>query len=80
MVREFKGSDEGKHVMTADGDIVGTVESVEGSRLHIKPESDLAKTVRRKLGWTDEGEATYELRKRSIKEISDDGIHLKQNM
>jgi hypothetical protein len=75
MPRDFKSSDKGKHVMTADGDVIGTVEKTSGGTAHIKPDADLSRSVRRKLGWEDDAE-TYRLKKSMVDSFDDDGIHL----
>lgn len=80
MARNFDSDDEGKSVVTADGDTVGTVESTSGSTAHVKPDSNLTQSVRRRLGWTEEGEETYSLEKSKVDRITDDEIRLKQNM
>jgi sporulation protein YlmC with PRC-barrel domain len=79
MVRAFTDDDRGKTVMTADGDTVGTVEDVAGDMAHVRPEADLSRSVRRRLGWTAEGEDVYELNHSAVSEITDDGIRLKRN-
>lgn len=79
MVRNFKSEDEGKKVMTADGEMVGTVEEIRGGAAHVKPDSGLSGSIRNKLGWTEEGEATYRLHKRNVEKISGDEIHLKSD-
>lgn len=80
MARDFTNDDEGKHVMTADGDMVGTIESVTGSTAHVKPDKSLSKSIRRRLGWSEEGEDTYELRKSKVDKISGDEVHLKKSL
>lgn len=80
MARNFKSSDEGMDVFTADGDHVGTVERASGATAHIKPHSGLSRSMRRRLGWTEEGEDTYRLKKDHVKSIDEDGIHLKSNL
>jgi hypothetical protein len=80
MVRNFEADDKGKRVVTADGDMVGTVERVSGSSAHIEPENDLSQSVRRRLGWSEEGEETYRLRKSKVDSITDDEIQLKRNL
>lgn len=80
MARNFKSEDEGKSVMTADGDMVGTVDRVSGSTAHIKPDNDLSQSIRRRLGWSEEGEDTYELRKSNVDSITNDEIRLKKNL
>ncbi|MFB6176982.1 MAG: hypothetical protein ABEI99_07555, partial [Halobaculum sp.] len=61
MARQFQSKDEGKRVMTADGDMVGSIDKVEGGRAHVTVDESLSQSVRQKLGWTVEGETTYEL-------------------
>lgn len=80
MAREFSSEDEGKQVVTADGDMVGTVDSIAGSSAHIKPSSDLSRSVRRRLGWTEEGEETYELEHSKVDRITSDEIRLQSNL
>lgn len=80
MVRNFKSEDKGKRVVTADGDMVGTVDRASGSSAHIKPDEDLSRSIRRRLGWTEEGEETYQLQKSKIDSITDDEIRLKKNL
>jgi len=80
MVRRFKDSDKGKQVMTADGDMVGTVEQISGNDAHVKPDAGLSKNTRERLGWTKQGEDTYRLKHSSVKDISGDEIHLKSNL
>lgn len=79
MARDFKNSDAGKKVMTADGDMVGTIEAIEGSNAHVKPDSGLSKSTRERLGWTKRGEETYRLNHSSVEKISGDEVHLKKN-
>jgi hypothetical protein len=76
MVRDFKSEDEGKRVLTADGKMVGRVERVSGSSAHVEPDEDLSRSVRRRLGWTEEGRDTYRLRKANVDSITDDEIRL----
>lgn len=76
---EFSPEDEGKRVVTADGDTVGTVRSVEGSMAHIQADADLSRSVRRRLGWTEENAETYQLRTSNVDDI-DDEIRLKENL
>jgi hypothetical protein len=80
MARDFKSSDKGKQVLTADGDMVGTVDRIKGGKAHVKPDDSLSKSTRRKLGWTDEGEDMYALKKSKVDKIDDAGIHLKRNL
>lgn len=79
MARDFKSEDKGKKVLTADGEMVGTIEDVKGRSAHVKPDAGLGQSTRQKLGWTKEGEEVYELRHSNVDKISDDEIHLRSN-
>lgn len=80
MPRDFTSDDEGKSVLTADGDMVGVIEETAGSYAHVKPHDDLSQSIRRRLGWTEEGEDTYRLDKSKISKFSGDEVHLKRNL
>jgi len=77
MVRQFRSSDKGKTVLSKNGDEIGTVERVSGNKAHVKPASNLSRSVRQRLGWTDEDEEMYELMHSHVSQISNDEIHLK---
>lgn len=78
MPRNFRSSDEGKHVVTADGDMVGTIEEASGSNAHVTPDQDLSRSIRRRLGWTEEGEESYQLNKSEVESFGDQ-IQLKSS-
>lgn len=80
MVRNFTSKDEGKRVVTADGDMVGTIDSTMDTTAHIRTDEDLSQNTRRRLGWTEEDEETYELQKSNVERITDDEIRLKKNL
>lgn len=80
MVRDFKESDTGKRVLTADGDELGVVEQVERGNVHIRPDAGIQESMRRKLGWTDDDETTFELKKSAVSQIASDGIYLKKTL
>lgn len=80
MARDFNADDEGKRVVTSDGDMIGTVDRVSGSTAHVTPDQDLTQSIRRRLGWTEEGEDTYELQQSNVDRIDDDEIRLKSDL
>lgn len=80
MVRDFKSEDKGKEVVTADGDMVGTIQRASGSSAHVEPDEDLSSSIRRRLGWTEEGEETYRLEKSKVDRITGDQVRLKRNL
>jgi hypothetical protein len=77
MVREFQPSDEGMAVRTADHEMVGTIESIEGNKAHVKPESGLSESTRKRLNWGDGGKEMYTLRHSKVAKITDDSVELK---
>jgi len=80
MTRNFRSEDEGKRVVTADGDEIGTIEKTSGSMAHVKPSENLSQSVRRRLGWAEEGEETYELQTSNVDSIESDHVMLKKNL
>jgi hypothetical protein len=79
MVRNFNDSDQGKRIVTADGDEVGMVSRAEGTRLHVTPSENLSRSVRRRLGWSEDDDDVV-LRKSKVDSIAGDEIHLKKNL
>lgn len=80
MVRDFTSDDKGKEVMTADGDMVGTIDRASGSSAHVRPDEELSRSIRRRLGWTEEGSETYRLEKSKVDRITDDEVRLKDDL
>lgn len=76
MAREFESSDEGKTVRTKDGDEVGKIESVEGDKALVKPESGLSESIRNRLGWMSENEDEYELDSSKVDDVTDEEVRL----
>lgn len=76
MARPFRSSDEGKEVLSSDGDRIGRIESVEGDKAHVKPETGLAESIRNRLGMGDD-EEMYALDHSEVASISDDEVHLR---
>jgi hypothetical protein len=66
--------------MTHDGKRVGTIKTASGSRAHVEPSSSISKSVRRRLGWSEEGEETYELQHSAVEKFGDDEVHLKESL
>lgn len=76
MARNFKASDEGKTVVNADGDEIGTIEEVRGNNAYVKPKSGLAQKIRDRLGWSDDDDAPFELRQSKVDTITNDEVRL----
>lgn len=77
MARPFTNNDEGMTVRTADGDEVGTIETVEGSKAHVKPESSLSESIRTRLGLGDATDEMYTLDNSDVESITEEGVELK---
>lgn len=69
-------SDEGKTVVTADGEEVGIVSGVRGGRAYVDPDPGLTDKLNAKLGWDDIGDDDYPLNEKVVMRITDDEIHL----
>lgn len=78
MVRDFESSDEGKTVVTADGDEVGTIEQIDENMAHVKPKGSLSRSVRRRLGWAEKDQDMYEITHSRVAQISGDEVHLRE--
>ncbi|MFC7137824.1 hypothetical protein ACFQRB_20515 [Halobaculum litoreum] len=79
MVRNFKATDEGKRVVTADGNEVGTIRGAAGSTAHVAPVRGLTRSVRRRLGWGTNTD-TYELPTTAVATIGEDVVTLKRTL
>lgn len=81
MVRNFQSDDKGKHVRTDDGHVVGEIEETAGSTAHVMPEEELPRSTRRRLGWSEEQEEKpYEISTAQVEQITDDEIHLREDL
>lgn len=80
MVRQFKSSDKGKTVKTADGTMVGKIDRVSGDRAYVRPDTNLTDSIRRQLDWTDQSKSTYELNHDAVEKIAGDEVHLSSNL
>lgn len=68
--------DEGKPVMSSNGEQIGTVKEVRGGTAHVDPDPDMFDNIKSKLGWGDAGEDTYPLDANDIAEVTDDEVRL----
>lgn len=78
MVRAFRDSDKGKTVVTADGDEVGTIENIDNNMAHVQPKGSLSRSIRRRLGWAEDDQDTFEIRHNQVEDISGNEIQLKE--
>lgn len=68
--------DEGKPVVTADGEELGMIEEVRGTTAYVNPEPGLVDRLKSKLGWGDADEGDYTIDETNIARITDDEVEL----
>ena len=68
--------DEGKQVVTRDGETVGTVRKVDQGVLHVEPSADLSERVRERLDWGDRQSDDYTLQETEVEETTDREVRL----
>ena len=68
--------DEGKKVIGPNGEEVGRIKTVEHGTAYVDPDPGLTDTVMSKLGWGDRDDDTYPLQEASVREVTDDEVHL----
>ncbi|MFW5905576.1 MAG: PRC-barrel domain-containing protein [archaeon] len=76
----FSESDEGKTVIDADGEKIGTVSEVRGSTAHVDPDTGISDSIMSMLGWTGSDEDEYRIHSESIARITDDEVHLRRDL
>jgi hypothetical protein len=72
----FDDDDEGKSVIDASNEEVGTVANVQAGTAYVDPNPDLVEEAAAKLGFSDTGEDTYELDDDAVDSVSDDEVRL----
>lgn len=70
--------DEGKSVVTADGETVGMVTEVRENTAYVDPEPGMFDRIKAKLDWSDSGEDAYPVGADAIEEITDDELRLRR--
>ena len=76
MSRTLEGSDEGKTVLSADDEQVGTIDQVEHGTAYIDAEEGLLEGLKSMLG--DEGDGIYSLVGTDVEEITDEKVRLRR--
>lgn len=75
---EITTDDEGKRVVSADGEKIGMVTEVRGGMAYVDPDPGMFESVKAKMDWGDAGEDSYPLDGDKIAEVTDDEIRLSQ--
>lgn len=70
--------DEGKRVVSADGENVGMITEVRGGTAYVDPDPGMFDNVKAKLDWGDAGGDTYPINAEKIADVTDDEVRLRQ--
>lgn len=73
---ELTGDDEGKRVVSSDGDEVGMITEVQGGTAQVDPDPDMFDSIKSKLDWGDSDRDTYPLSGDNVAEVTDDEVRL----
>ena len=70
--------DEGKKVVTDDGEEIGVVADVSGGTAYVEPDPGMFDTIKAKLDWGDPGEDTYPVSTDDVANVTDDEVRLRR--
>lgn len=76
MVANVTEADEGKAVVAANGERIGTAEGIEDGSVRVDLDTDVTHAVRTSMEWDDPDRDTFELQNAAIDEVTDDEIRL----
>ena len=69
--------DEGKRIVSHDGETIGTVAKVDQGVAHVDPEEDY-EAIKHYLDWEDASDEDYTFQETAVEEATDDEIVLKE--
>lgn len=69
--------DEGKKVVSTDGDEIGRITEVRGGTAYVDPDAGMFDTVKAKLDWGDPGEDSYPIQSDHVADVTDDQVRLR---
>jgi hypothetical protein len=73
---ELTEEDQGKNVVTADGDQIGMVSGIRGGRAYVDPDAGMTDRIKSMLGWEHVDEDDYALEESEIDTVTDDEVRL----
>jgi len=79
MVAEITEDEEGKSVLSSDGEEVGVVIDVQYGTARVEPDPGLTDELKAKVGFGDTDEESYPLQEERIETITDDEIRLRDD-
>ncbi|WP_135827035.1 PRC-barrel domain containing protein [Halorussus ruber] len=69
-------SDEGKRVVSADGELLGEVAKVDQGVAHLEPEEDYD-AIKSYLDWESDEDEGYTFQETAVEEVTDEKVVLK---
>lgn len=79
MVAEITEDEEGKSVLSSDGEEVGVVIDVQYGTARVEPDPGLTDELKARVGFGDTDEESYPLQEERIETITDDEIRLRDD-
>jgi hypothetical protein len=79
MASEITEEEEGKSVLSSDGEQVGVVIDVQHGTARVKPDPGLTDELKAKVGFGDTDEESYPLQEERIETVTDDEIRLRED-
>ena len=71
---ELTESEEGKRVITEDGEEIGRITEVHHNAAAVKPDRGLTDQLRSALGWGDTDKETYRLQAGDVSRVTDETV------
>lgn len=71
-------SDEGKRVVSPDGDEIGMISGFRGGRAYVDPDPGITDALMSKLGWENVDDDDYPLEQSDVETVTDDEVRLKR--
>jgi len=77
---EITDSDEGKTVVSDDGDTIGVISDVRGGQAYVDPDPGVTDKIMSRMGWSDADEEDFALNASQVEEITDDEVRLTSDL
>lgn len=77
MTEPLTEDDEGKRIVTADGESIGTVAKVDRGVGHVRPDPDSEK-IRSYLNWENPDDGDYAFQETAVEEVTDEEVVLRE--
>jgi hypothetical protein len=69
--------DEGKRVLSKDGETVGMISGFRGGMAYVDPDPSMTDKIRSRLGWEHIDEDDYTLENSEVEQITEEEVRLK---